>query len=139
MGLFANIKNVKVTAGGVYFEPGSYKVRVNKVSQGKTREGRPFFVAEFTILESNNTARPVGSSVSWMVMLDKNVDTGLANIKMFASALFGISPDDVDEAGIEALVSAENPAQGKEVMAAAAMIKTKAQKDFTRVLFTPAE
>jgi hypothetical protein len=42
----------------------------------------------------------------------------------------------VDEAGVEALISAANPAAGIKVKAEATNIKTRAQKDFTKVLFT---
>ncbi len=139
MGLFGGIKEAKFNSGGVYFEPGSYRVKVAKISSGNTREGsRPFFVAEFTILESSNPKRPAGTSVSWMVMLDKFKETALGNIKGFVSALYGIAQDDVDEAGVEALISAENPGQGKEVLAVASMTKTKKGDDFTKVVFSPA-
>lgn len=139
MGLFGGIKNAKASQGGVYFEPGAYRLKVSKISQGKTRENRPFFVAEFVILQSNCDKRPIGTSMSWMVMLDKNLDTGLGNIKAFMAALFNISPDEVDEAGVEEATSAENPCQGKEVSAVATQIKTRANKDFTRVIYSPAE
>lgn len=118
--------------------PGKYALecRVNKT--GKTREGdKPFFVAEFTILESTNPDRPVGTSVSFMVMMDKYLETALGNIKGYVAALFDIPEDTVDEAGVEALISADNPGAGLKVRAIASMTKTKAQKDFTKVIWEP--
>lgn len=139
MGLFDKIKEAKSSSGGVYFLPGTYALecRVNKV--GKTREQRPFFVAEFTILESSNAERPVGTSVSLMVMMDKNLETALGNIKGYVAALFDMPELEVDEAGVEALIAAGNPGAGLKVRAIASNIKTKALKDFTKVQFEPYE
>lgn len=137
MGLFSKITEVRVNNGGVYFLPGTYAVEVLAVKTGKTREGdRPFFVAEFKILESDNPERRVGTSVSWMVMLDKYIETGLSNIKGFACALFGMAEDQIDEAGIEAMVSDENPCKGMRVRAEATNIKTRSKgTDFTKVIY----
>lgn len=136
MGLFSGVDKAKHNSGGVFFEPGSYDLecRVNKT--GKTREGRPFFVAEFTILTSTNATRPVGTSVSYMVMLDKNLETGLGNIKHYVGALFDIPEDEVDETGVEKLVAADNPGAGLKVKASATMIKTRKLADFTKVEFS---
>jgi hypothetical protein len=135
MGLFSKIKDAKSNGGGIYFLPGVYKLecRANKTS--KTRDGRPFFVAEFTILESTNPERPVGTSVSWMVMMDKNLETALGNIKQYVSALFDIEEGEVDEGGVEHLISAENPGAGIKVHAEATNIKTREKKDFTKVQY----
>jgi hypothetical protein len=139
MGLFSKIGEAHSTGGGVYFEPGSYvlECRVNKVS--KTRENRPFFVAEFVILQSTNPARPVGTSMSHMIMLDKYIETALGNLKGYVAALFDIPEESVDEAGIEKLTSAANPGSGLKVKAVASMTKTRAGKDFTKISYSPAD
>jgi hypothetical protein len=139
MGVFSKIKDAHSTGGGVYFLPGTYALECRKCTSSKTREDRPFFVAEFTILESSNPERPVGTSVSFMVMLDKYLETALGNVKQCAAALFDIPEDNVDEAGVEALVSAANPAAGNKVRATASMTKTKKGADFTKVMFDPYE
>lgn len=138
MGLFNKITEVKVNNGGVYFEPGVYALEALSIRTGKTREGdRPFFVAEFKILESDCEKRRPGTTVSWMVMLDKWVETGLANIKGFVCALMNIPEEAVDEAGIEAMVSDEQPCKGMKVRASATMIKTRGKgTDFTKVVFS---
>lgn len=140
MGLFSKIKDAKSNGGGIYFEPGTYLVECVAVKTGKTREGdRPFFVAEFTILESSNPARPVGTSVSWMVMLDKYLETALGNVKQCVAALFNVPENDVDEAGVEAAIGPDNPAKGAKVKAVASTIKTKKGDPFTKVIFSSVE
>lgn len=139
MGLFGGIDKAKSSSGGVYLLRGVYALecRVNKT--GKSREGRPFFVAEFTILESSNPERPVGTSASFMVMLDKNIETALGNIKGYAAALCNVPEDKVDEAGVEALVSAANPGAGMKVRVECTDIKTRKNEDFTKHTWTPYE
>lgn len=139
MGLFGKIKDAKSSGGGIYFEPGTYALECRKNATIQTREGRPAFVAEFTILESSNDKRPVSTSVSYMVMLDKYPETALGNVKQYVAALFDIPEENVDEAGVEALIAAVNPGAGLKVRATASMTKTKKQADFTKVQFFPYE
>lgn len=139
MGRFSQIGSAKSSQGGIYFLPGKYALECRANKTGKTREGREFFVAEFTILESTNAERPVGTSVSFMVMMDKNLETALGNIKGYIASLFGIPEAEVDEAGVESLITAENPGQGMKVRAVASNIKTRANKDFTKVIWEPYE
>lgn len=140
MGLFSKIKEAKSNGGGIYFLPGTYELECAAVKTGKTREGdKPFFVAEFVILASSNPERPVGTSVSYMVMLDKYMETALGNVKQCISALFNVPESDVDEAGVDEAVGPSNPAKGAKVKATASNIKTRAGKDFTKVLFSAME
>jgi len=133
MGLFAGIKEAQVTQGGVYIEPGLYTSRVEAVKTGKTRKGIPFFVVELTHLKSNNVNHPVGKNVSWMVML--NQDAALGNIKHFASVATETDEAEIDEAGIELIVSSENPLEGTLLNIDASNITTKAGTPFTKVRF----
>lgn len=139
MGRFSKIKDAKSNGGGIYFLPGKYALECRANKTGETREGRSFFVAEFTILESTNPERPVGTTMSMMVMLDKYIETALGNIKGYVAALFGIPEAEVDEAGVETLVSAENPGAGMKVRAIASNTKTKQGKDFTKIVYEPYE
>lgn len=136
MGLFSGIKDAKVSRGGVYLEPGVYTARVEACKSGVTRKGAGFFVVEMTVLESNNPKFTKGSSVSWMVVLDK--EPSLGNIKHFAAIATNTPEDEIDEAGIELIVSAENPLRGTILEISATNIKTKAGGDFTKVVFTGA-
>ncbi len=139
MGVFGKIKDAHSNGGGIYFLPGKYALECRANKTGTTREGRAFFVCEFTILESSNPERPAGTSVSMMVMLDKYIETALGNIKGYIAALYDIPEVEVDEAGVEALVAADNPGAGIKVRAIASNTKTKAGKDFTKVQFEPYE
>lgn len=137
MGLFGRIgeKGIKSNGGGVFFEPGKYALEVRAHKTGKTREGRSYFVCEFTILESSNPERPSGTGVSWMVMMDKNLETALGNIKGYVAALMDMSEEDVDEPGIEALISAANPGAGLKVRAVVSTVKKKNGDPFTKPVF----
>lgn len=141
MGLFGGIgnKNIKSNGGGVFFEPGTYALECRANKTGKTREGRPFFVAEFTILESTNKERPVGTGVSWMVMMDKNLETALGNIKGYVAALFDMAEENVDEAGVEALIAADNPGMGMKCRATVSTVKKRNGDPFTKPVFGPYE
>lgn len=138
MGLFDKIKDAKTSQGGVYIEPGVYRLKVRCLKQGKSRAGKDFVVAEFETMESNNPARPVGGFQSWMVMLDKAYEeTSLGNIKAFLSILTSTPEHEVDGAGVELAFSAANPCEGLEIRASASNIKTRANKDFTKVTWAP--
>lgn len=131
MGLFTGIEQAKVSEGGNYLKPGNFLLEILGIKTGKTRGGRAFFVVECKVLESDNLQQPAGITVSWMVMLDQ--DMALPNIKKFAAAVTGSAIDEIDEAGIEYLVSDKQPLKGKKVGAQATNIKTKRDTDFTKV------
>lgn len=134
MGRFSGIESASSSEGGVYLLPGAYRLKVDAIKTGTSRKKRDFFVAEFSILESNNPERPAGTKASWMVMLD--LDTALGNIKDFLETLSG---GDVDEEGVELAVSAANPFAGLEIKASAANVKTKKGTDFTKVQWEAAK
>jgi hypothetical protein len=136
MGMFAGIKESKTQEGGVYFLPGLYVVRIDKVKVGETRKEEQFFVVETTILESDNPERRPGSSCSWMT-LDR-FDGFLGSVKSFVAVATDSDPDEVDEAGVEMLVSNANPLMGTILRVEALNIKTRSQRDFTKVTFKPA-
>lgn len=138
MGLFDKIKDAKSSLG-VYLLPGVYLLEVDNLKQGQARDGRSFVVAEFKVLESSEPARPIGSKVSWMVMLDKKYEeTALGNIKAFLSTLTATPEHEVDAPGVEMAFSAANPCAGFKIRASASNIKTKARGvDFTKVAWMP--
>lgn len=133
MGRFNGISSAKFNEGGIYFLKGNYLIRVDKVKVGTTRMGIEFFVVECTILESDNPERKPKSSVSWLCMSDK--DLYLANINHFCSIACDIPSEEVDEAGVELVVSEENPLAGTILRVQATDIKTRAGKDFTKVVW----
>jgi len=135
MGLFTGIEKANPSEGGVYIVPGNYTVEVQKVKTGKTRANRNFFVVECKVLESDVALRPRGIDVSWMVMLDQ--DSALGNIKQFCATATGSEMEDIDEAGVEAVVGDDNPLKGTKLQIQATNIVTKAGRDFTKVRWFP--
>lgn len=138
MGLFSKIGSVSSNGGGVYFHTGFVGVvECREVKMIKARTGKDMFVSEFTVLESNMLDKhAIGSRVSYLVTLDPAyLETALGNVKGLAAALFGIAEANVDEAGVEAMIAADNPCQGRQVRAIASNIKTKKGSDFTKVVF----
>lgn len=134
MSVFAGIGKVKPSEGGVYVIPGVYACEIQALKSGKARDGVPFFVAELLITESDNPQRPVGSMMSWMVKLSPAyLDTALGNIKGFLATLADLPSSDIDEAGVEAAVSAANPFADHKIRLSATEVKTKAGKPFTKV------
>jgi len=130
MGMFATIKEAKVSQGSVYLKPGVYKTKINACKSGKTRAGIGFFVVELEAIESSNPDLPPGSACSWMVTLDK--EPALGNIKSFLSIATDTPEEQIDEAGVELVCSAANPLKGTLLKCSAINIKTKAGKDFTK-------
>ena len=133
MGRFGGIKDAKVSLGGVYFLPGNYLVRVDSVKTGSTRKNDNFFVVETTILESDNPERKKGSSVSWMTL--ESFDSYLGHIKHFVSVAQQCEEDEVDEAGVEMVVSDENPCRDIVLVVKANNVPTRAGGVFTKVQF----
>jgi len=137
MGIFDNIGNAQYFEGGKYVSPGLYLAEVVKVKQAATRQKRPFFVVEMKVKESSNLKEhPIGTDMSWMVMLDQ--DAALGNIKHFISVASETPINEVQAADAEDACSEGNPLAGVTVRVMAVNIKTRAQKDFTKVRFLPA-
>ena len=137
MGIFDGIGNAQYFESGKYVSPGLYKTVIQKVKQASTRQKRPFFVVEMKVLESSNLKEhPIGTDMSWMVMLDQ--DAALGNIKHFVSVASETPINEVQAADAEDACSEGNPLAGVTVRVMAVNIKTRAQKDFTKVRFLPA-
>lgn len=135
---FAGIGQAEVFETGVYIQPGVYLAEVKKVKQGETRKKREFFVVEMKVLETSDIkAHPVGSDMTWMVMMDQ--DAALGNIKHFLNVAGDIPLEEISEQDALDAVGQENPLQGTKLRIIATNIKTKAQKDFTKVKFMSAD
>lgn len=141
--MFDGIEDAKVGQGGVYFLPGRYKVEVDKVFTMQSRKREDLFIAETTILESDNAERKPGTKCSWIVNFKH--DAALGNIKGFIAACNGIDP--ADEAAVNAEVTEdvcefavdekENPLAGSKLDLTAVQKKTRAGGDFTLHLWAP--
>jgi hypothetical protein len=137
---FKDVKDAKYSEGGVFFQPGSYLVRVDKVKLGETRKGKGFLVVETTILESDCPGLKSGAFCSWMIM--EEWDTYMGYVKHFASVANEIEMDDVDEEGCDLMVSEENPCGGTLLRCVGVNSPGDSGKDFTKVKWsvaTPAD
>lgn len=138
MGVFDGIESAEHFAGGKYVRPGLYLAEIVKVKRSNTRKKRPFYVVEMKVLESSNEKEhPVGTPFSWMVMLDQ--DAALGNIKHFVSVASETPIKEVQVADAEDSCSEENPLGGVKIRLTAVNIKTRADADFTKVTFMPAD
>ena len=92
---FAGMANASMTSSGVYFSPGKFRLRSKGFKVHAGHNG-PAFVAEFTVLATNNEADPVGSTRSYVVKLGPQNKYCLGEIKavMFAVAM-GLDPKKV--------------------------------------------
>jgi len=86
--LFAKIKGAKGTQTGKYFEPGLYRVKIERCKADQARDGSDFFVAECRILTSTNEKCPVGSSAAFYVGFKKWPDLAMGNVADFMNDAF---------------------------------------------------
>ncbi len=133
MGLFGGIGEAKYSEGGVYLKPGVYRLQVIACKYLKTRTGKDAFVVECKILESTEPSLLPGGICSWMVTLDK--EPALGNIKQFLQSILACDEGQIDETVVEAAIGPTNPLANRIVRASAVNIKTKANRDFTKVKF----
>lgn len=87
--LFEKIANAQTFENGVWLNPGSYMLEVQKILAEKKRKGN-MFIVEFNVLEAVQTdpqvkPNPVGTRASLVINLDK--DSGPGNAKEFAASL----------------------------------------------------
>lgn len=153
-GMFGTLGKVAgPSGGGNWFKDGRYYVMVNKVTAAESKQNRGEYVAaEMTVLEVVNgwdTSNTVGERVSAVFMASTPNQMGIINLKGFLGACTGMDPNATspeqngyasDEAWAEA---GENACAGDGTVLAgtildvtATTIKTRAQKDFTKVAFT---
>ena len=136
MGIFGKISEAKFSDGGVYLEPGVYRLKIRSCKQIRARAGFDALVVEFEVVESTNQSRLPGSICSWMVKIDPAyLETALGNIKQFMSAASGLPMEQITEAAAEICVSDKQPLANRYVRASATNIKTKRGSDFTKVKF----
>lgn len=147
MGTFSGVDKARFNEGGIYFlpatvtvggkeeyAPANYLVLVDAVKLFKDRKDAKMFIVETTILYSEVATRKPGTTCSWVV--PESWETFLGNVKHFAAIANDIDPSEVDEAGLEMIVSAENPVQGTLLALTASNIVTKVKKsNFTKIVW----
>lgn len=126
-GIFDGLNDAKPSAGGVYFEPGTYTVEVLECKAGTTRKKVKFFAVDCKILESSNPNRPAGTSASWFVKIEEDTPA-LANIREFLSIAFNVPIEEVDEASGEMVIAEQQPLAGTVLALGVVQIITKKNK-----------
>lgn len=154
MGLFGKVNTAESSKGGYYFEKGSYRVRLDRIFKKKERNGKiEYLIVQTEILESNNPIRPVGTKPSVMYGDDKDATPG--NIKGFFGVGFAtlscaegtaMTSEQAEKeylSGDERTVEKfcedaveEGALVGIELMVEAIPIKTRANKDFTKIVWS---
>jgi hypothetical protein len=152
-GMFGTLGKVQgPSGGGNWVKDGVYYVMVNKFVADESKQQRgEFCAAEMTILElisGYETSSSVGERISNVFMANTPNNMGVINLKGFLGACTGMDPNATTE-GLPGYASgeawqeaAEKAAEGDGTLLAgtileltAMTIKTKAQKDFTKVTY----
>lgn len=131
------IGEARLSEGGIYVEPGAYVVEILKCKAGSGRKG-DFFVVECLIHESNNPARPVGSTMDWFV--DMRHEPSPGNIVAFVMAAMKCEKTEVTKEAVLIVTSERQPLKGLKMRMTAANIVTKEKKqNFTKVKWAALE
>jgi len=138
--IFAGIENARVYRGGQYFQPGMYRVRIESISlfQSEKHNGRWYFAAETSVVETSAPEYGPGSTVSWVQDMSKQ--SAHSNCKEFALAINpGCNPDEITEEVMETICGPEQPAAGSIVDAEVFHKTSKEGRQYTRVQWRAAE
>src|SRR3990167_7677407 len=129
MGMFSRIEQARVSLGGSYLQgDAKYLVYVEACKAPDNRKKKDLYIVELAILESNHPTCKAGIRASWVCNLSDH-EAALGNVKGFLAAALGCADDQIDEAGAEASVSAENPLRGRLLQVEVVMVSTKKDKN----------
>jgi len=134
---FANIENISVSESLPYIEPGRYVLQVDRCLIGSSTRGKgDFFVAEFTVVNSDQRRFPAGTRVLMVQMFSKG-EVALSNIKSFAASVLKKDHRAITAAVMDRFVDNDGAAvQGQRVVCNAQLTKTKAGNDFTKLMWS---
>lgn len=150
MGFFAERKDLDVksatpTQGGLYFQPGNYKVEIQRVKMVKSQtNGKDFFAVETEVVESDNEKLGAGMKPSWLVELPGAYpETSMGNVKDFLLAGYTYlsqqageeapSVSDIGDEEADAVIGEDNLFAGAVLNVTAFNKVTRKGNDFTRV------
>ena len=91
---FYGMEKVQLFGSGQYFSEGDFLVKTRNLKLNSGYKGT-CFIAEFEVVESSNTADPVGSTRSWVVMMGPKNKNAMSDIKALFFALSGTDPKKV--------------------------------------------
>lgn len=129
MGIFSSVSTANPNGGGVYFLPGTYKVKLAAVKSIVSRAKDNCFVIEAEILESNVPERQPGTKASQVINMKH--DSAPGNIRSFIAAALNVDFKQVGEDEAELAVSDLQPLSGTEMYLTAVMTTTKKNTPFT--------
>lgn len=132
MSHFNGIKETQSTTQRNYLIEGLHKVRLERLKQAATREGKPYVLIEFTIMQS--TSMQPGTSAA-QFMFVKN-DMFLRNFKQFMEAVHAAKGKDLTDITSDACDAAfegdGTSLRGTVLDVNCDMVKTRRGTDFTR-------
>ena len=123
-----------------YISKGSYSGIIERCTEGVTRSGKPYFVADFRITEASaDSTVPVGDVVSWFINLafegsERDV-RGLLNATCTPAELASLDSDteEVAMSFLGTVTGNSQVLQGRSLRIQATNVLTKAGKEFTKV------
>ncbi len=134
---FDNIENAKATEGGNWVRDGRYQVELGVIKMVTNRSKVEMLAIEstVTVVVDNNggSGHRVGEEIVHFLKVAN--DSFLGNSKQFISASLGCHADAVGVEQANTVISDEQPLAGIVVEFTAQTIKTKANKDFTKVMY----
>lgn len=96
--MFAGIKDATQSRGLRQLDVGSYVVEIERLRSFKSsKDGLQVFIADLSVLESDNPAFKVGDKVGYVVKQGKYLQYFLADVKSFIAAAAHIDEGEVDE------------------------------------------
>lgn len=129
MGIFQAVSSANPNGGGVYFLPGTYRVKIVACKSITTRAKDAAFVIEATIVESSVPERAPGTKASQVINMKH--DSAPGNIRAFLAAALNVDYKQVGEEEAEAAVSDLQPLAGTELFLTCVMTTTKKNTPFT--------
>ncbi len=102
-------------------ELGSYLLEVVQLQdgikpKGTKNAGKPFFGADFKVIDSDNPNFPAESEVSWMSTQNDYPEYHLRAINNLLSAILQVDPSQINRDTVTDAVSENNPAAGRYVI-----------------------
>lgn len=137
IGIFGGIKGAKASLDALYFVPGLYWCRIDKMKVDKNRKNIGFCATETTIVkvldDNEGRALKAGMTPSHLIMQDS--DYFLGEVKALIANVMGLSQDQVEEEHAEQIYGPEQPFAGMVVEIRARNIVTKNNTDFTKITY----
>lgn len=129
MGIFSAVSTANPNGGGVYFLPGTYRVKIVACKSITTRMKENCFVIEAEIVNSSVPERAPGTKASQVINMKH--DSAPGNIRGFLAAALNVPYEQVGEDEAEAAVSDLQPLSGTEMHLTCVMTTTKRNTPFT--------